>query len=241
MKFCKKCNCETDRSLNGDCKVCAIARALAYKNTHPEKVRLSKLTYSKTNAKKIAEAAAKYRKENHEKILNRESVYRKKNKKENSTYAADYYKKNCKELNKKNAEYRENNIQKLAENYKKNKNKRAKYLLLTSAKRSELSSIWRKENVEKCRIYCQNRRARKVFNGGVLSAGLSKKLLALQKGKCACCAKPLNNKYHLDHILPLFLGGENTDANMQLLLPACNLKKHIKHPIDFMQEMGFLL
>jgi hypothetical protein len=29
--------------------------------------------------------------------------------------------------------------------------------------------------------------------------------------------------------------------NVQLLCPPCNLKKHAKDPIQFMQERGFLL
>lgn len=42
-------------------------------------------------------------------------------------------------------------------------------------------------------------------------------------------------------IVPLALGGTNTDGNMQLLRSTCNQKKHAKHPVDFMQQRGFLL
>lgn len=40
--------------------------------------------------------------------------------------------------------------------------------------------------------------------------------------------------------MPIARGGSNTDDNVQLLCPACNLKKSAKHPVDFMQERGFL-
>lgn len=33
----------------------------------------------------------------------------------------------------------------------------------------------------------------------------------------------------------------NTDDNIQLLRKLCNHKKGTKHPVDFMQERGFLL
>jgi 5-methylcytosine-specific restriction endonuclease McrA len=92
------------------------------------------------------------------------------------------------------------------------------------------------------RICCHNRRSKKFGNGGVLSKGLSEKLLKLQKGKCACgCKQSLGDDYHLDHIMPIALGGENEDWNIQLLRQVCNNQKHAKHPIEFMQIRGFLI
>ena len=91
------------------------------------------------------------------------------------------------------------------------------------------------------RIHKHNRRARKRANGGSLSKDLSAKLFTLQKGKCACCSQPLGNDYHLDHRMPLALGGSNADDNMQLLRAICNMQKSDKHPLDFMRQRGFLL
>jgi 5-methylcytosine-specific restriction endonuclease McrA len=98
-----------------------------------------------------------------------------------------------------------------------------------------------KANPEIRRIANQNRRARKRENGGKLSKGLAAKLLKLQRGKCACCSEPLGEDYNLDHIMPLALGGTNTDDNIQLLRQKCNNQKHTKHPVDFMQSRGFLI
>ncbi len=81
----------------------------------------------------------------------------------------------------------------------------------------------------------------KTNGGGTLSRGLKEKLFEAQRGKCACCSKPLGNKYEFDHKMPIALGGANEDWNMQLLRRECNLKKGAKHPIDFMQSKGFLL
>lgn len=92
------------------------------------------------------------------------------------------------------------------------------------------------------RIRCRNRKASKREAGGKLSIDLASRLIKLQRGKCACgCGHQLGAKYHLDHIMPLALGGSNTDNNIQLLVATCNHKKHAKHPIDFMQQRGFLL
>ena len=100
---------------------------------------------------------------------------------------------------------------------------------------------WEKENPTASRIKAQNYRARKRVAGGVLSAGLANKLFVLQRGRCACCGEPLENDYHLDHIMPLALGGQNIDSNIQLLRSICNRIKHSKHPVDFMQQRGFLI
>jgi 5-methylcytosine-specific restriction endonuclease McrA len=74
-----------------------------------------------------------------------------------------------------------------------------------------------------------------------LSKDISQKLFKIQNGLCACCRKPLGDNFHLDHIMPMALGGSNTDDNIQLLRSRCNQQKHAKHPVDFMQERGFLL
>ncbi len=85
------------------------------------------------------------------------------------------------------------------------------------------------------------RRARIGAAVGSLSDGIVAKLIKLQKGRCACCGGVLSGDYHLDHIIPLALGGTHEDCNIQLLHAKCNLQKHAKHPVDFMQQRGFLL
>lgn len=107
--------------------------------------------------------------------------------------------------------------------------------------RKAYAAAWRVANPEVRRIQSQNRRARKINTGGVLSKGLSEKLFTLQKGKCPCCGKPLGDNFHLDHRMPLVRGGAHEDGNMQLLRKSCNLKKNAKDPIDWMQSKGYLL
>lgn len=106
---------------------------------------------------------------------------------------------------------------------------------------AERASAWNAKHPEIRRELTQNRRAKIRATGEKLSKGIVEKLFALQKGMCPCCALPLGSNYHLDHIVPLFLGGENTDENMQLLRQRCNNQKNKKHPVDFMQSRGFLL
>lgn len=98
-----------------------------------------------------------------------------------------------------------------------------------------------KANPEVFRTSRNNRRARLLSAKGKVSSDLAKRLYAKQRGLCACCGLALGNEYHLDHIMPLALGGSNTDDNIQLLRPKCNMQKSAKHPVDFMQSRGFLL
>lgn len=67
------------------------------------------------------------------------------------------------------------------------------------------------------------------------------KLCELQRWKCVCCGASLKHKKHLDHIVPLSKGGQHHELNVQFLCPTCNMKKHSKDSVVFMQEQGFLL
>jgi 5-methylcytosine-specific restriction endonuclease McrA len=107
--------------------------------------------------------------------------------------------------------------------------------------RKEFSKQWAKANAVKRREYSHTRRARISGAGGVISQGFVDRLFELQKGKCPCCNQPLGDDCHIDHIMPLALGGSNADENIQLLRATCNGQKHAKHPVDFMQSRGFLL
>lgn len=108
------------------------------------------------------------------------------------------------------------------------------------AQRVQSSRKWQKANPEAVRAKTSNRRAI-VKSFGRLSRGIVKKLLSLQKKKCANCLTCLSTGYHVDHIEPLAKGGSNTDGNVQLLCPTCNMKKGAKDPIAWAQAQGRLL
>ena len=128
-----------------------------------------------------------------------------------------------------------------AENKERDMENKARWRAANKHRFSKYAATWRAKNPEAARLFKQTRRARKRNSQGKLSKDLRKSLFSLQKGKCPCCAQPLGDDYHLDHKMPLALGGSHTDNNMQLLRSLCNRQKHAKHPVDFMQERGFLL
>jgi 5-methylcytosine-specific restriction endonuclease McrA len=100
---------------------------------------------------------------------------------------------------------------------------------------------WAEQNPHKRAITNQNHRAAKLDRRGKLTADLIIRLRTVQRGKCACCRKRLPSAFHVDHIRPLKLGGDHSNANMQLLCASCNLSKGARDPIEFMQTKGFLL
>ena len=175
--------------------------------------------------------------------------YRKKNKEKLKAYHAARWLENKETINVRNLEWYYKNKDRAKEvgikwrksNPEKVKGYYAKYHETHADKCRADSARYRKENPGRIRIIKQNRYVRQKFGGGKLSRDLVKKLFVLQRGKCPCCRLPLGDDYQLDHKMPLALGGEHADSNMQLLRRSCNATKQAKHPIDFMQSRGFLL
>jgi 5-methylcytosine-specific restriction endonuclease McrA len=189
VKFCKKCNAETERYVNGRCSHCNKVYLSANYKANKVKCGNSSAAWAKANPERRKASHAAWR------LLNKAKCNA-----DSSAYCAA------------------------------NKEKRA----ATNAR-------WRKKHPEATRVYAQNRSARQRANGGKLSTGLSAKLFKLQRGLCPCCGKTLGADFHLDHIIPIKLGGMNIDSNIQLLRKRCNIQKSAKHPIEFMQSRGFLL
>jgi len=125
-----------------------------------------------------------------------------------------------------------------AANADKSRLAHAAWYVINSKTAKETHAAWRSANPEKCRIYGHTRRARKLGVVGKLSHGLAGRLFVSQMGMCPCCDQPLGDKFEMDHIMPLFLQGTNTDDNIQLLRRSCNRQKHAKHPDVFMQQRG---
>ena len=60
----------------------------------------------------------------------------------------------------------------------------------------------------------------------------------LQNWLCNNCQCDISSKYHIDHVIPIALGGTSWPENLQLLCPPCNMKKRCKSPSDWDMENG---
>jgi 5-methylcytosine-specific restriction endonuclease McrA len=218
MKPCGKCG-GNDRNASGGCRPCQARRTAAWGAANSGKEKLRKATYYAANREQVKARSRQWDADNPEKrAANRRA----------------WQKANPDKVNASSAAWR-------SANPEKRKRVVAAWDAANPEKKKKAEQAWRAKNADVVRLYDHNRRARKRANGGTLSEGLRERLFKLQRGKCACCRKPLGEKYELDHRMPLELGGANEDWNMQLLRQRCNRQKHTKHPVDFMQSRGFLL
>ena len=216
-KTCKKCGGIEFYYSNGKCIPCQKIANHEWRLRNTEKTKRDAHAYYVANSEKAKEYSKSYRLANPEKVKSFKAAWHIANREKRSIDYAQYRIKNRVTLREKKVAWVQSNSDHV----------------------KAYHSEWLKKNKDVGRGYSQNRRSRKTNNGGTLSLDLTVKLFKLQRGKCACCGLPLGDNYHLDHIMPLYLGGPNIDNNMQLLRKHCNLKKHAKHPVDFMQERGF--
>jgi 5-methylcytosine-specific restriction endonuclease McrA len=166
------------------------------------------------------------------KIKVKKRVYCAANAEKEKLRAAGYHQRNKEKISKRQKAWREANKE-LA------KSGPARWREANPERAKTLVNAWHAANKDRRRIHKLNRRGK--LSSGKLSKDIVKKLLVIQRGLCACCNLPLEENYHLDHIMPLALCGQNVDSNMQLLKQRCNHQKGAKHPIDFMQQRGFLI
>ena len=179
--------------------------------------------YRAANRLRIAEYAASYYAENRDKVADRRALYRAENRENISARAAKYHADNKERIAARKAGYRAANRDKIA------------------AKSAEYA----KANPDKIATNSRNRRARKRSAEGSHTAADIRAIFEKQHGLCANCQTKLfksgAKKYHVDHIMPLALGGSNWPSNLQCLCPSCNLSKNAKDPIAWAREQGRLL
>lgn len=249
MRYCKKCDEQTDRYKSGQCRPCALKRNHEAYEKNKSKYLEQQKNYRAENAQKIRDYRIKYKDENRERINEKNRLYRESNKDQILARRRRRWAENKASIAEKRRAYRSANRKIIADQEKryaeKNKGKLADRRRKSYEKNKESISEYKKANRtrlnEMARLHNQNRRARKKSTG-VISRERVGRLIVLQKNRCACCKCDLRESgYHLDHIMPLALGGTNTDGNTQLLCPTCNLQKNARHPVDFMRQKGFLI
>jgi 5-methylcytosine-specific restriction endonuclease McrA len=118
---------------------------------------------------------------------------------------------------------------------------RSAYRVANLERLKVLIADWQKNNPHKRRANEAKRRALKRDSSGSYTADDIAELFALQNAKCGYCNKSIKRRFHVDHIIPLALGGPNIKPNLQLLCPSCNSRKGKKHPVDFARSLGMLV
>ncbi len=204
----------------GKCKKCRAAKSREWAKNNPEKIKEKNAReYRQADKDDKRNKAREYVKNNKERVAKLKKDWALKNKERRALSNKNRLLANRDKIYKAQKIWRDANKEK-----------------------SKISvAIWREKNRDLVAQMHRNRSARKRGAKGTHTAKDILLLLKLQKNLCPCCKSDVSNKYHVDHIVPLKLGGDNDMQNLQILCPSCNLKKNAKHPIDFMQSLGFLL
>lgn len=84
------------------------------------------------------------------------------------------------------------------------------------------------------RLTALNRRARMLGQEPISRALLRR--VASSTPTCLYCLEPLV-EVHLDHFLPLVLGGAHAQGNLVPCCPGCNLSKGAKHPTQWLSRL----
>lgn len=200
-----------------NCKACAAKNNKKWRAANKEKVKADKAAYEIKNKERIKAWRMAWREANAEYLKCYWDIYR-----------------SC---HREDAKAR--SVAWRAANTTRSRNGVRTWRAANPEKAKKILDAWKKANPDMKRIYDQNRKAKKR-SSGKLSKGIVEKLFKQQSGRCACCGDNLGKDYHIDHIMPIALGGANVDSNVQLLKKRCNLQKNKKHPVDFMRERGFL-
>lgn len=92
---------------------------------------------------------------------------------------------------------------------------------------------FRKENPAITAAHSRNRRARERGASGSHTAADIAALREKQHDTCTYCMQRLGDAtVHVDHHIPLALGGSNDPDNLRLLHSTCNLMKGARHPAE---------
>jgi len=232
MKICKKCNANLHESefhkdsglksgLKRICKACNISNVSVWQKANPEKFKANKQRSEANNPGRSNEVRRL-------RIPTTESIAKK------ALRSAAYYLKNIEWIKESQKAWRQGNkARKSAAG--------ARWHILNREKSNSIRKAWRLRNPGQSRKSNAARRSRIAGVGGSYSTLEIAHLLTLQKCKCIVCKASLKESYHIDHVTPISRGGVNSIENLQLLCPPCNLNKHAKDPIVFMQSKGFLL
>jgi 5-methylcytosine-specific restriction endonuclease McrA len=190
----------------GKCIQCAKEERKSEKYLNAQK------TWRKINIEKLKQDNALWRKENKDRKTENDRQWRINNIERKRENDRKYYEENKEEVLKKNRKYAKNNPEVLKKAIKK----------------------WQDNNPHLVAAISARRRARMQNAEGFFTGKDIQNIFESQNFMCVGCDSDLKNKkFHVDHIMPLSLGGSNWPTNLQILCPKCNLTKHAKHPDDW--------
>jgi hypothetical protein len=141
---------------------------------------------------------------------------------------------NADKLKEQDRRFREENREFIAERQRKWREKNPGYDI-------RKSNEYHERNPGRRKVYRLRRIAKLRNVEGMSTPEEINAIYERQKGKCAICKTPVGLNFHVDHIMPIALGGTSWPSNLQVTCPKCNWSKKGADPIQHMQSLGYLL
>ena len=204
---------------NAGCIECRRLKSAEWYKNNTDAARAKAAAWYKANTERALFLAARWKVENKEQRDKANQAYYEANKPKIAAYKKAWKEKNFDKLKVFHVEYARANRERIRANFDR----------------------WAKANKDKIRAWTNAGRARRRGAEGKYTAADISALFARQRGRCAYCKASLKRGYHIDHIVPVVLGGSNWPANLQLACMQCNCSKGGKDPIVFAQQRGMLL
>lgn len=90
----------------------------------------------------------------------------------------------------------------------------------------DYATRWLESNRERARETVRRRRARlRAAETRVVTERDIRRLVQRYNASCAYCLSPLGSDYHIDHVMPVSLGGRNAIGNLLPSCATCNVSK----------------
>ena len=219
MKICVRCGIEQTndqfRMQRAQCRKCQAIQRRTWREANKEKLRLYDIAYNQTHKEQRHTRNLVYYSAHVDAMRQRARVYCAAHKEERNAYARQWYADNTKWWKERNKAWLAANPDK-ADHMKQKTNERRRR--------------WEREHPEKARDKCVRRRAR-LLAASIIAYVDRNRVWERDGGKCHICGKRCNaGNWHLDHLIPLSLGGTHEYCNVAVSHPACNAARGNKGP-----------
>lgn len=213
--------------LTAACKECIREAAKQYRTERPERVRETNRTQRAKNADRLREANRQWRLANPDKVAASKARAR-----ERDPLAAAERTRRWREANPERE--RENTRRWSRENAEyKRERARAYGAQLPEGERARRLREWRRANPEAHRVIAHRRRAAKrSLDFGDVTPEAMAAIFAAFDGQCAYCLN--ESATHVDHYVPLKLGGLHALDNLVPACTRCNTSKGAKAPEEWL-------
>ena len=214
MKTCTRCGQEKVddrfRQERRQCRECERVQNRAWRLANIDRARAYDATYNATHKSERHKRNVTYYAKHADAMRERSRVYGAEHTEERNAYARRWYHENTERWKERNKAWLAANPDK-AEHIRKKTNERR--------------SRWDTENPNKARDKNAWRRA-KTCQAATVEKVRRVTIWQRDGGRCHICGKLCNPaKWHLDHLVPLSIGGTHEPSNVAVSHPRCNIAR----------------